>query len=185
MGHLTFEETGVSGVTVVQKSKLGDNRGHLSRMFCGRELADVGWVGEVAQINHTLTRKRGTVRGMHFQLYPHQETKIVQCLRGAVLDVAVDLRRGSPTFLKWTAVELSSENWRSLYIPEGCAHGFQTLTDDVEMLYFHSEYYAPGDERGVSATDPDMSIEWPLPIVEMSERDKELPSLNEVLGVDP
>ena len=128
-------------------------------------------------MNHTLTKLKGSVRGLHFQLPPHSETKIVQCLRGTVFDVVVDMRAGSPTFLKWFSHVLSSEAHDSLYIPEGFAHGFQTLEADCEMLYLHSETYVPHAEGGVQVTEPLVSIEWPLPIVGLSQRDKEFPLL--------
>jgi dTDP-4-dehydrorhamnose 3,5-epimerase len=138
----------------------------------------------VAQINHTGTRKKGTVRGMHFQYPPHAELKLVSCLRGHIWDVAVDLRAGSPTFLKWHAEELSAENGRAMLIPEGCAHGFQTLTNDVEMLYVHSAPYVTESEGGVRATDPLLAISWPMPIAEISERDANHPLLDShFLGV--
>jgi dTDP-4-dehydrorhamnose 3,5-epimerase len=126
----------------------------------------------IAQINHTLTTRTGTVRGLHVQRPPHAEMKIVTCLRGAVFDVAVDLRGGSPTFLQWHAEHLTAENRRWLVIPEGFAHGFQTLTDDCEMLYLHSASYMPSAEGGLDATDPRLAIPWPLPIAERSPRDE-------------
>src|SRR5262249_28487398 len=120
---------------------------------------------------------KGTVRGMHFQFAPKAEKKIILCLKGAVCDVAVDLRRDSPTFLGHHTETLSADNRRALLIPEGCAHGFQTLTDDVELIYFHSEYYAPDHEAGVSALDPMLAIRWPEPVSLMSERDRSHPPL--------
>jgi len=169
----------LSGLKLVERQNLGDSRGFLARMFCAEELALAGWVKPIAQINLTMTARQGTVRGMHFQQPPHSEMKLVNCMRGAVLDIAVDLRADSPTFLKWHAEELSAENRRSLLIPEGFAHGFQTLTDDCEMLYFHSVPYAPGSEGALNALDPALGINWPLEITEMSERDRRHPNLTE------
>ena len=161
----------IPGVVAVQRQRIGDARGSLSRVFCAGELAAAGWTWPVAQINHTHTVRAGTVRGMHYQRPPHAEAKLVTCLRGRVWDVAVDLRAGSPTFLHWCAQELSAENLTALLIPLGCAHGFQALTDDAELLYLHSAAYAPQAEGGLRPTDPRLGIAWPLPISELSARD--------------
>jgi dTDP-4-dehydrorhamnose 3,5-epimerase len=169
----------LAGLKIVERQNLGDSRGFLSRMFCAEELALAGWTKPIAQINLTMTSSRGTVRGMHFQQPPHSEMKLVNCVRGVVLDVAVDLRADSPTYLKWHAEELSAENRRSFLIPEGFAHGFQTLTDDCELLYFHSVPYAPGAEGALNALDSALGISWPLEITEMSERDRRHPNLTE------
>lgn len=163
--------TPLSGLKVVERKLLGDSRGYLERMFCREELRDVFGERQVVQINHTLTQILGTVRGMHFQYAPHAEMKFVSCLRGAAFDVAVDLRKGSPTFLRWHAETLSADNHRTLAIPEGFAHGFQTLTDDCEMLYLHTAAYTPGAEAGLNPRDARLAIAWPLPIAEMSLRD--------------
>jgi dTDP-4-dehydrorhamnose 3,5-epimerase len=185
MSRFTVTETGIAGLRVVQRQRLGDERGFLSRLFCAEELESAGWHKPIAQINHTLTQMRGTVRGMHFQRPPHAEMKLVTCLRGAVWDVGLDLRAGSPTFLRWRAVELSADNGRALLIPEGCAHGFQALTDDCELLYLHSAPYAAQAEGGLSATDPTLGIEWPLPIALRSERDLCHPGVTpEFIGLD-
>ncbi len=161
----------LSGLNVLVRKPLGDSRGYLERMFCVDELQDVFGARRIVQINHTLTQTRGTVRGMHFQHAPHAEMKFVSCLRGSVFDVAVDLRKGSPTFLQWHAELLSADNHKTLAIPEGFAHGFQTLTDDCEMLYLHTAAYAPGAEAGLSPKDAKLAIAWPLPIAEISPRD--------------
>ena len=171
MKRLAVEDTPIAGLKRVQRMRLGDARGFLSRLFCADELSDAGWSAPVAQINHTRTEQRATVRGLHFQHPPRAEKKLVHCLRGEVWDVAVDLRRGSPTFLRWHAERLSAENGVALLIPEGFAHGFQTLADDVEMLYVHSVAYAASEEGGVHPRDPLLAIEWPLPIEQLSPRD--------------
>jgi len=163
--------TPIVGLTLLQRRLIGDNRGYLERMFCQQDLADVVPGATIVQINHTLTARRGTLRGMHFQFAPHAETKIVSCLKGEVFDVAVDLRRTSPTFLQWYGEVLSADNHRTLVIPEGFAHGFQTLTDDCEMLYFHTAFFRADAEGGLNATDPHLAITWPLPITERSTRD--------------
>lgn len=186
MSRFTVTGLPLAGLKLVERQNLGDSRGFLSRMFCADELAPAGWAKPIAQINLTMTARRGTVRGMHFQHPPHAEMKLVNCLRGAVWDVAVDLRHDSPTFLKWHAQELSAENRHSLLIPEGFAHGFQTLTDDCELLYFHSMPYASGSEGALNAQDPALDIAWPLVITEMSDRDRGHPYLtSQFTGLTP
>lgn len=172
MSRFIIRDIDLAGLKVIVRQPIGDERGYLERLFCADELAKVGWRKPIAQINHTLTQKRGTVRGLHFQKPPHAEMKLVSCLRGVVWDVGVDLRAGSPTFLKWHAEELSADNHRALMIPEGFAHGFQTMTDDCELLYLHSAAYAADSEGAVSAIDPKLGICWPLAITEQSARDK-------------
>lgn len=161
----------LAGLFVVKRLPLSDSRGFLERMFCAEVFRGIGMRKSIVQINHTLTRQRGAVRGMHFQHPPHAETKIVSCVRGEVFDVAVDIRRTSPTFLQWHGEVLSAENAASLLIPEGFAHGFQCLAEDSEMLYFHTAAYAAQAEGGISPTDPRLAIDWPLPVAELSERD--------------
>ncbi|MGB6009482.1 dTDP-4-dehydrorhamnose 3,5-epimerase family protein [Castellaniella sp.] len=177
MTRFAVSETGIEGLRVVQRQRLGDGRGFLSRLFCAEELASAGWCKPVVQINHTWTQVQGTVRGMHFQHPPHAEMKLVTCLRGAVWDVGLDLRAGSPTFLQWRAAELSADNGRALLLPEGFAHGFQALTDDCELLYLHTAPYAAQAEDGLSATDAALSIAWPLPVALQSDRDLRHPAL--------
>lgn len=166
----------LAGLKLVQRHPRGDARGSLTRMFCAAELQPV-WPGPIIQINHTWTAKRGTVRGLHYQHPPHCEKKIVACLRGEVWDVAVDLRAGSPTFLHWHAEVLSAANNRALLIPEGFAHGFQTLTQEVEMLYFHSSPHVGTSEGGLHPLDPKLGIHWPLGVSMLSERDASHPLL--------
>jgi dTDP-4-dehydrorhamnose 3,5-epimerase len=163
--------TQLAGLAVVQRRVREDSRGFFSRFYCANELAAAGFALPVVQINHTRTLRRGAVRGLHFQRPPHAEDKFVSCLRGKVFDVAVDLRRGSRTFLRWHGEVLSAENRASLMIPQGFAHGFQTLADDCELLYLHSRAYEPEAEGALHVNDPTLAIDWPLPIAEMSERD--------------
>lgn len=170
-GRFEFRQTPLAGLVAVRRLPRGDARGSLERLFCAGELAGAGWTGPVSQINRTLTAVPGTVRGMHFQHPPQAEMKLVSCLAGEVYDVAVDIRAGSPTFLRWHAELLSAENHTSLLIPEGFAHGFQTRTPDVEMLYLHSAPYAPGAEGGLNPRDPRLAIAWPDPVALLSERD--------------
>ncbi len=178
MKRVQVLDTPICGLRRIVSLPLGDHRGHLTRIFCTEELKEVGWNTPVAQANITLTQRQGTVRGMHFQYPPHCETKLVRCLHGRVWDVVVDIRRGSPTFLQWHAEVLSAGNFTALLIPQGCAHGFQTLTNDAEMLYFHSAVHEPAHEGGVPALDPHLAISWPLPITEMSDRDRTFPHLS-------
>jgi dTDP-4-dehydrorhamnose 3,5-epimerase len=186
MNRLDISPTRIHGLFRVTSRAMGDSRGYLARSFCAEELAAAGWQGSVAQANITRTLNKGTVRGLHFQHPPHSEAKLVRCLRGEIWDVAVDLRAGSPTFLQWHAEVLSSDNLSALLIPQGCAHGFQSLADEVDMLYMHSAVHAPDSEGGLRATDPRLAIAWPLPIGEMSARDQALPLLtNDFKGIRP
>jgi dTDP-4-dehydrorhamnose 3,5-epimerase len=168
----------LAGLKLIERQCLGDSRGFLSRLFCIEELDAAGWCKPIAQINHTYTARRGTVRGMHHQHQPHAEMKMVTCIRGEVWDVAVDLRTGSPTFLHWHAEVLSADNHRALLIPEGFAHGFQALTDDVELLYCHSAVHRPDAEAALNAQDPRLAITWPLEIAELSLRDAKHPLID-------
>lgn len=172
MSRFSFVATSLRGLVVVERHRIADHRGFLSRIYCADELTEIGFKTPIAQVNLTLTRRRGTVRGMHFQRPPHAEDKLVSCLRGEVLDVAVDLRAGSPTLLKWHAEILSADNSRSLFIPQGFAHGFQALTEDCELLYLHSKAYASNAEGAVNALDPGLGIRWPLEVSDISERDR-------------
>lgn len=178
MSRFNVSSTPLAGLRCVQRLPIKDERGFLARLFCTQDLQDAGWVGPVAQINHTLTRQCGTVRGLHFQRRPHAEMKLVSCLRGEVWDVAVDLRQGSPTYLHWHAMHLSADNGVAFLIPPGFAHGFQTITSDVEMLYCHSEPFAAHAEGGLHVKDPTLALPWPLPIAELSARDTTHPFIN-------
>lgn len=175
MNHFTVTALPLAGLKRIERQRLGDNRGFLARLFCAEELAVAGWTKPIAQINHTYTARRGTVRGMHFQHPPHAEMKLVSCIRGEVCDVAVDVRGDSPTFLHWYAERLTADNGRALLIPEGFAHGFQTLTDDVDLLYCHSASYSPTAEAGLNPQDVRLNIAWPLAITELSTRDDRHP----------
>lgn len=171
MSRFSLSVLPLAGLVAVERHPLGDSRGFLARLFCAEALASAGWKRPIAQINHTYTAKRGTVRGLHFQRPPNAEMKLVSCLRGEVWDVAVDLRADSPTFLQWHAERLSAANSRALLIPEGFAHGFQALSDDVELLYCHSAAYAVESEAGLHPLDPRLDIRWPLNVAQMSPRD--------------
>ena len=171
MSRFTVTPTPLAGLQCIQRQPLQDARGFLARLFCADELAAAGWPGPVAQINHTHTAERGAVRGLHYQRTPAPEAKLVSCLRGAVWDVAVDLRAGSPTFLHWHAQELSAQNHCALLIPPGFAHGFQVLEVGTELLYLHSAPYTPACEGALHAQDPRLAIAWPLPVQGLSARD--------------
>ena len=161
MSRFTCTPLPLAGLTRVQRQSLADARGFFERLFCAEELAACGWRGPIAQINHSLTRQAGSVRGLHYQKPPHAEVKLVTCLRGAVWDVAVDLRAGSPTFLHWHAEELSADNAHALLIPQGFAHGFLVLSEEAEFTYKCTDYYDPAAEGGVKWDDPDVGIVWP------------------------
>lgn len=176
-GRFTFYPTGLAGLTLVERNPIADDRGYLERLFCIDEFATSGIRFPVAQANRTLTRRKGAVRGMHFQFPPHTETKLVSCLAGRVFDVAVDLRRDSPTFLQWHGEELAAGNHKSLLIPAGFAHGLQTLEDDCELLYLHSAPFAAQAEGGIHPQEPKIGVAWPLPVAEMSARDSSHPAL--------
>jgi dTDP-4-dehydrorhamnose 3,5-epimerase len=170
--RLSAQETPLAGLLLITRKVISDHRGYLERLFCTTEFAPFLDGRSIVQINHTQTRNAGAARGMHFQREPYQETKIVSCLRGEVFDVAVDLRNGSATFGNWYGAVLSADNHSSLYIPEGFAHGFQTLCSDCEMLYFHTAPYSAEAEGAVNMLDPAFGIEWPLTITERSARDE-------------
>ena len=172
-------DTPIIGLKVIQRKPIGDGRGYLARIFCADQLKNAGWQKTIAQINQTVTKKRGTIRGMHFQNTPYAEMKLVSCLQGEIWDVAVDLRKNSPTFLQWYAEKLTSENCRALLIPEGFAHGFQTLSDNCELIYLHSAPYFREAEAGIRSNDPMLNISWPLEFFEISTRDLEYPLLSE------
>ncbi len=179
MSRFTVTELPLAGLKLVTRQRQGDSRGFLSRLYCADELALAGWKKPILQVNHTSTVMRGTVRGMHFQRPPHAEMKLVSCLCGEVWDVAVDVRSDSPTFLRWHAEPLSADNGRALLIPEGFAHGFQALTDDVELLYCHSAAYSGGAEAALNPLDSRLTIAWPLLISELSDKDRSRPFIDQ------
>jgi len=179
MNRFIIFDTPLSGLKVIERRKTQDSRGSLSRIFCNQELSSCGWQMPIAQINHTCTRSKGIIRGMHFQRPPHSEMKLVTCLQGEIWDIAVDIRAESPTFLQWHSVFLSADNLLSLMIPKGFAHGFQTITDDVELLYCHSASYHEKAEAGLNPLDPRLSIEWPVVVTEISSRDKSHPFIHD------
>jgi dTDP-4-dehydrorhamnose 3,5-epimerase len=177
MSSITVEDTHINGVQVLTRTQRADERGFLERLFDDTQLQPVLASRRVEQVNRTKTLKAGTVRGLHLQLSPASELKIVSCLRGSVFDVAVDLRPGSPTFGTWFGCELTSDNGRALVIPEGCAHGVQALEDDCDLLYVHTAPYTAEAERGLNPLDANVGIVWPMAPTGLSARDISLPSL--------
>ena len=177
MSRFDFIATPLAGLIVVHRKIREDHRGYLSRFYCAEEFCTAGVDKPIAQINHTLTCKKGAVRGLHFQYQPYSEIKLVSCLKGEIFDVAVDLRQDSPTFLRWHGEILSAKNHKSLLIPEGYAHGFQALTPDCELIYLHTMAYHSEAEGALNVIDPKLNITWPLPINDLSERDSKHPFL--------
>lgn len=175
---MIFEETSIPGVFVVDLEPHGDDRGFFARAFCSREFADHGLVPDVVQANLAFSNEAGTTRGLHFQAASHPEAKFFRCIRGETFNVAVDAREGSPTYGRWTSVLLSADNRRGLYIPPVCAAGYQTLTDDAEILYTVSGFYAPEAERGLRQEDPRLAIDWPLERTAVSDKDRLWPLLS-------
>lgn len=167
--------TSLPGMFEAETESRGDHRGRLTRLFCANELDEAHGGRPIVQINHSLTHAVGAIRGLHFQKQPAAEGKWIRCLTGRVFDVAVDLRARSPSFLRWQAVELSAQRMNAVFIPEGCAHGFQVLEPDSELLYLHTAFYTPALEGGLRFDDPRLAIAWPLPPADISDRDKSHP----------
>jgi len=174
---MKIEHTAIDGISVATTTPFADHRGAFTRFFCAEELAPLLEDRQIVQINHSRTTALGAIRGLHYQKAPHAEMKFVRCLKGRVLDVAVDLRQGSKTFLQHHAEELTPGNARMLVIPEGCAHGFQVLEKDSELLYLHTAFYNKDAEGGLRFDDPALGIHWPLPVRDLSARDQNHPLL--------
>lgn len=170
---MIFIETKLKGVFIIEPERLEDERGFFARTWCQREFEAHGLNSRLAQCSISFNRKRGTLRGMHYQVPPYEEARLVRCTMGAIYDVALDLHPASPAFKQWTAVELTADNRHMLYIPEGFAHGFQTLKDNTEVLYQMSEFYHPECARGVRWNDPAFGIVWPNDIIVISDKDRE------------
>jgi len=175
---MIVSETGLAGAKILDIDRREDARGFFARVFCARELAAAGLDPGVAQGNVSFNHHKGTLRGMHFQRPPHAETKLVRCTRGAILDVIVDLRPESATYLRHAAVELTADNRRSLFVPRRFAHGYQVLEDASEVMYLTGEFYTPSAEGGLRFDDPRLGIAWPLPATEMSPKDRVWPLLD-------
>tara|TARA_B110000858_G_C17733575_1_gene441347 strand:+ start:328 stop:873 length:546 start_codon:yes stop_codon:yes gene_type:complete len=168
----------IEGLYLVELNSIEDSRGSFSRIFCSNELKNVMSNQNIVQINISKNNQKGLIRGIHYQKKPNAEVKLINCIKGKVYDVVVDLRINSKTFLQWCSYELSQDDNKMLIIPKGCAHGFQTLSENSNLLYFHSEFYSPDKEEGINYNDPVISIKWPLLISEVSKKDKEFKFLN-------
>jgi len=173
---MIFRETTLKGAFVIEVEKFGDKRGFFARAWSRKEVEANGLISRVAETNISFSKRRGTLRGMHYQIAPYEQVKLVRCTAGAIYDVIIDMRLDSPTYRKWTGVELTAENYRMLYVPEHFAHGFQTLEDDTEVTYQVSQFYSPESERGVRYNDPAFQVEWPRPVEVISEKDTAWPS---------
>lgn len=172
---MIFNPTKLAGACLIDLEKRSDDRGFFARTWCRKEFSAQGLVEEFVQANVSYNRRKGTLRGMHYQLAPHEEVKLVRCTRGSIYDAIVDVRPDSPTYLQWIGVELTAANYRMLYVPAGFAHGFQTLEDDTEVVYQVSAFYTPQAERGARCNDPAFGIRWPLPVAVISEKDRTWP----------
>ena len=169
---MIFTPLALPGAMIVDLERVDDARGYFARAWCEREFVQAGLNPRLVQASISHNRRRGTLRGMHYQIAPHTEVKIVSCVAGAIYDVIVDLRPASPTYRTWQGFELSAENRRQLYVPAGFAHGFQTLTDAAELNYLISAFYEPAASTGISYADPTIGIRWPLPVAVISDRDR-------------
>lgn len=184
MARFDCIDTPLAGLKVIQRKPIEDARGFLSRFYCAEEFKNYGFNKPINQINHALTKQKGAVRGLHYQQAPYAEIKLVSCIKGEIFDVAVDLRKDSPTFLQWHGEVLNERNQRSLLIPEGFAHGFQTLTEGCELIYLHTAPYVKEAEAALNVGDPKLNIAWPLSITELSERDRSHPMIeNDFEGI--
>jgi len=174
-----FNPSYIPGSFEITLSPREDERGIFTRLFCLEEFSAIGHYKNIVQVNNSVNHRIGTIRGMHFQRPPHEEVKIIRCIKGRIFDVLVDVRKSSPTFLKWHAVELSASKNNMIYIPEGIAHGFQVLERDSELLYFHTQYYHPESEGALRYDDPLLGIKWPKKPVNVSDKDKSYRLINE------
>lgn len=182
---MIFQETLLKGAFLIDLEPFSDERGMFARTFCEKEFAQIGHQKRFVQFNHSLTKEKGTLRGMHYQHPPCAEIKLIRCVRGRVLDVIIDIRKGSPTFLQSISAELSSENMKMIYVPEGFAHGFQTLEDNSALIYHHSAFYAPDYEGGLHYADPALKIQWPLTPKNVTKKDRNHSFITEYFeGVD-
>ena len=172
---MKFTETKLKGAFVVEIEKLTDDRGFLARSWCEKEFEAQGLTARVVQANVSFNRKKATLRGMHYQIDPYQESKLIRCTRGAIYDVIIDLRPASPTYKQWTGVELTADNYRLFFVPEDFAHGFITLMDNTEITYQVSQFYTPGSEKGIRFNDPTFNIQWPLEVSVISDKDRTWP----------
>jgi dTDP-4-dehydrorhamnose 3,5-epimerase len=176
---MKFTETKLKGAFVVEIEKLSDERGFFARSWCRKEFETHGLASRVVQANVSYNRRRGTMRGMHYQIAPYQESKLIRCTRGAIYDVIIDLRPDSPTYKQWTGVELTADNYTMFFVPQDFAHGFETLTDNTEITYQVSQFYTPGSEKGIRFDDPAFNIQWPLEVAVLSDKDRTWPGFED------
>lgn len=177
---MIFEKTNLTDAYIVVPTPLSDARGMFFRYYCKEEFKKINHTKEFVQLNQSVNKIKGTIRGMHFQKAPYEEIKLVRCIKGSVFDVIVDLRPHSNTYLQWFGSVLSPENLKMMYIPSGFAHGFQTLEDDTQLLYHHTEFYTPSADAGINYLDPQLKINWPLEPKMVSDKDNNLPFINSI-----
>lgn len=175
---MKYIETPLKGAYIIELEPYQDSRGLFARTFCKKEFQKIGHSKEFVQFNHSVTLQKGTIRGMHYQVPPSSEIKLIRCIRGNVYDVIIDIRYGSSTFLKYHAVELNEANMKMIYVPEGFAHGFQTLENNTQLIYHHTQFYNPEHERGIRYNDPATNIHWPLVPVNLTEKDNNYPLID-------
>lgn len=176
---MKIEDVEIEGVKIISPEPFCDERGEFSRIFCQNEMSEIAEALTIRQINHSKTSKKGTIRGLHFQYPPHSEIKIVRCVKGEIFDAVVDLRKDSKTFLKWHGEVLSAENQKMIVVPKGFAHGFQTLADDSEIIYFNTEFYCTELEGALKYDDPEIGINWPIEVTVVSDKDASLEYIDE------
>ena len=174
-----FDKCSLADLYSIRRIPIEDSRGFFSRFYCAEEFKELGLQQPISQMNYTSTMNKGTIRGLHFQHPPYSETKIVNCLRGKIFDVVVDIRQNSPTFLQWHGEVLSAENMTGIFIPKGFAHGFQSLTDNCELMYLHTDFYTANAEDGLNIKDPAIGIIWPLDVTVCSSRDRDHPMIGD------
>jgi dTDP-4-dehydrorhamnose 3,5-epimerase len=174
---MKFTKTTLDSSFLISPEPFKDHRGFFNRVYCQNEFSRFGLNKPIVQINHSMTVQKGSIRGMHYQLPPFSETKIVKCIKGRIFDVIIDLRKDSPTFLQWFGAELSSNNMQMLIVPDGFAHGFQSLDDNVEIIYMVTQFYNKASEKGIRYNDPNIGIKWPLEVTDLSDKDKNHPDI--------
>ena len=175
---MTFTETILKNSYIIDLSIFTDDRGGFARTFCKKEFEQIGHTKEFVQFNHSYNTLKGTIRGMHYQVSPYKEIKLIRCVKGAINDIIIDIRQNSPTFLQHICVELSEQNKKMIYVPEGFAHGFQTLTNNTELIYHHTHYFVPNADAGLNYADETLNIKWNLPVSIISEKDKNYKLIN-------
>jgi dTDP-4-dehydrorhamnose 3,5-epimerase len=175
---MKYTEIHLKGAYIIELEPFRDSRGLFARTFCKKEFKKIGHHKEFVQFNHSATTHKGTIRGMHYQVPPGAEIKLIRCVSGSVYDIIIDVRHKSPTFLSYFGVELNEENMKMIYVPEGFAHGFQTLENNAQLIYHHTQFYNPEYERGIRYNDPAVGIEWPLEAVNVTEKDKNYPLID-------